>query len=478
MQITAHANYTKTQEEVTTIRDAVAGQYAVKAKERTYLPHPTRGETESKDAKQLYAAFLAGAEFDEYPTNTLDANIGKLSLKSTQIELPERLQYLENDCDGDGLSLIGLLTSCASNVMQVGYHVLVVDYKGLTDVDATQLSLADIQAIKPRATIKQYSRENVINWSFSRKSGVLQLDYIVLREIATDFDPNNMTHNEIKSFIILALDEEGRYYQQKVIEGKSGQEEGERNYVMVGGQPLTWLPVQIVSDDTVSGDLPMGFGILSPIVNLTYARYRMSAVYKATLAQLAPTIMTRGWMNGDMDLFEEVNKRDYIVTGLGGVNNLPNSVEVEIVSSGVSLEPMEKYFAENLDKIKQLGGVVSQTQTNKTATQVETESADQKAQLDMIANAIETSVKQCLLYCGMFEGLWSPDGIEMQSDDIVLQLSREFTKVKMPIEQARMLLDLDLAGKLPEGALLELLHKGNLIDADIAELMNGIDNNA
>ena len=478
MQITAHANYTKTQAEVTAIRDAVAGQYAVKAKQRTYLPHPTRGDTNTDDAKQLYSAFLAGAEFDEYPSNTLDANIGKLSLKSTQIELHDRLQYLESDCDGDGLSLIGLLTSCASNVMQVGYHVLVVDYKGLTDVDATQLSLADIQAIQPRATIKQYTRENVINWSFSRKNGVLQLDYIVLREVATDFDAGTMTHDAIESFIILALDEEGRYYQQKIVKGLAGQEEGERNYVLVNGQPLTWLPVQIVSDETVSGDLPMGFGILSPIVNLTYARYRMSAVYKATLAQLAPTIMTRGWSNGDMDLFQEVNGRNYIVTGLGGVNNLPNSVEVEIVSSGVSLEPMERYFAENLEKIKQLGGVVSQTQANKTATQVETESADQKAQLDMIANAIESSVKQCLLYCGMFEGLWSPDSIEMQLDAIVLQLSREFTKVKMPIEQARMLLDLDLAGKLPEGALLELLHKGNLIDADIAELMNGIDNNA
>ncbi len=478
MQITAHPNYIKTASDVTAIRDAVAGQYAVKAKQRTYLPHPNRGDTSTDDAKLLYAAFLAGAEFDEYPSNTLYANIGKLSLKSTQIELPERLRYLENDCDGDGLSLTGLLTSCASNVMQVGFHVLVVDYKGLTDVDATQLSLADIQAIKPRATIKQYTRENVINWSFARIGGTMQLQYVMLQEITTDFDPRNLVHDTVKSYTVLALDENGNYYQQKIVKGLAGQEESGRNYVTVGGKPLTWLPVQIVSDDAVSGELPIGFGILSSIVNLTYARYRMSAVYKATLAQLAPTIMTKGWSNGDLELFQEVNGRNYIVTGLGGVNNLPNSVEVDIISSGVSLEPMEKYFAENVDKIRQLGGIVSQSQQNKTATQVDTESADQKAQLDTIATAVESGVTQCLLYCGMFEGLWSQDKIESNLDAIVLQLSREFTKIKMPIEQARMLLDLDLAGKLPEGALLELLHKGNLIDADIAELINGIDNNA
>lgn len=476
MQITAHPNYVKTASDVTAIRDAVAGQYAVKAKERTYLPHPNRGDTTSDDAKLLYAAFLAGAEFDEYPSNTLDANVGKLSLKETEIELPDRLTYLLNDCDADGLALTDLLTSCASNVMQVGFHVLVTDYKGLTDVDTTQLSLADIQSIQPRATIKQYARENVVNWSFARIGGTMQLQYIMLQEITTDFDPRNLVHDTVKSYTVLALDENGNYYQQKIVEGISGQEEGERNYVSVGGKPLKWLPVQIVSDEKINGNLPMGFGILSPIVNLTYARYRMSAVYKATLAQLAPTIMTKGWTNGDMELFREVNGRGYIVTGLGGVNNLPNEVEVEIISSGVSLEPMEKYFAENLDKIKQLGGVVSQSQSTKTATQVDMESADQKAQLDMIATAVETGVKVSLLYCGMFEGLWSPDNIESNLDSIMLQLSREFTKIKMPIEHAKLLLDLDLAGKLPQGALIELLHKGNLIDGDIAELIGKMDN--
>lgn len=460
-QIVSHPEYTKMQQKVKETRICVAGEFFVKEAGLDLLPHPSSVDSTSKDAQVRYNIYLANAEWDAYPTQTLKSLVGRMKFDSAVIELPERISYLIESADGDGLSLAGMMHTTASEVLQLKWQCLVVDYQGLSDLPLEELSLADVKALNPRSTIKAYTRENVINWHYERVNGTMQLVYVMLREIGYAFEPHNANRTAIESYLILALDENGNYYQQKITKAlNSSLSTGPMELVTVGGKPLKWLPVLFPSDEELpAGKLPMELGFLSPICDLALARYRMSAEYKETMRNLPPTTYTKGWTGNDHETFKECNGgRDFIITGSGSINNLPNNVTVEVVGINAQVEPYERYFERNTAQARQLGAVIpDDNSVNKTATEVATNAAEQNARLSGIADSIEAAYIRACLYCGMFEGLWSPDSIEENSDQITIELHREFTATKLSADEVRVIMELVMSGlKTREQAIREL----------------------
>lgn len=441
------------------VRDAVRGQYAVKRKSYIYLPHPSELDSTSIKSINRYKTYMAGAEFDEFPSQTLSATLGKFKMDAATIELPSSVEYLEEDANGDGQSMRALMELSASEVLQVKWQVLVSEYQGLSGLDISQMSKADVDALAPRSSIKSYRRESVIDWEFERKNGVMQLVYIVFREEGYEFNPETRVRKEVKTDLILALDEEGNYYQQKNVDGA----DGEKDYVTVGGQPLKWLPVTIIADQELeSGKLPEALGFLSPIVDLAYARYRVSADYKEAMRSLPPTTYTKGWKSGDMDTFREANGRDYIETGAGSVNNLPGEVDVTIEGADTELGGYERYFQDNERRVRALGGVfTTDDQGDRTATEASIDSAERVAKLENIASSIERGYKRAVLYCAMFEGTYAPDQLESAMDDVTIDLPRDFAKAKLsPEEVDRIILLVDRGLMTTDQAVSKLVEGG------------------
>ena len=475
MIISKHQQYIDAQNRVKAVRDAIAGQDAVKKESSTYLPYPTLSDTTSEQAKARYNRYLLGAEFEGFPAQSLTSYVGKLDCERAVIEVPERLEYLLDNADGDGLPLNQIIQNTVANIMQVKFHLLVADYQGLTGYDGNELSLLDLQRLKPRATIKQYDREAIINWHFERRNGVMQCVFLCLREELSEFSEMSMVHQTITRDLILGVDEVG-YYQQVIIETNIGIDRSEKSYVTVNGKNLQWLPIQFVSDEPIISGLPLPTGMITPLCDIAYARYRVSAMYKEALSSITPTIFTSGWRGGDIEQFKEINGRDYIITGLSNVNNLPNDVSVDVISAGSSLEPYERYFEESEKRIKALGGVFSRDAGAKTATQVSSEDSELNAKLGIISTALESAIGRMIAYCGMFEGLFDSEAIEQSLDAITVKMPRDYSEDKVSVETARFWLDLNLAGKLPDDVMLELLHNGGWLDADIAQIINNLDN--
>ena len=92
--ISYHPEFTQMQDELKNVRTAILGSPFVKAEREALLPHPSSIDTTSKDAQMRYDAYLAGAEYDEFPKQTLKTLLGRMNFQSTAIELPERLSYL------------------------------------------------------------------------------------------------------------------------------------------------------------------------------------------------------------------------------------------------------------------------------------------------------------------------------------------------------------------------------------------------
>lgn len=477
VSITNHPDYDIAQPEIKKTRDCVLGSPFVKREGYLYLPHPSQIDPNSKEQQARYQQYKAGAEFPDDTAETKRTLLGKMRFSDAEVELPEKLEYLKSSSDGDGTDASTAMESSVGEALETKFHLLVTDYKGLSDVELQSVSLADIESLDPRATIKQYPRESINNWNFSRIDGVMQLTYLQLLEVGYDFDLDTGTRDKIESYLILALDEEGNYYQQKKIaSGGKDVTEGDRSYVEVGGQPLKWLPVQFVADEPMTpGCLPKGYGFLHPIAEACLSEYNVSAVYKEVQRNLAPTTYTSGWKQGDVEIFQEANGgRSYVATGAGAVNNMPEGVTSEILSVSMEMDDFHWYFDSSAKKRQKLGGAQS-SDVQMTATEADIVAAGQNALLESIATSCENAWKMSFLYCGMFEGLWSPDDLESNADEIKVNLPRDFATPRLTVDEVRVLLEMRQARTISEKELQRQLSNGGWLIEDAMNILEELE---
>lgn len=436
-------NLAEMQGDVLKIRTVIKGAPFVKRNRRALLPSPNEVDSTSTQAVAQYDKYLAGAEFDEYTTRTLHSMIGKLNLDEFTPELDDKLSYLINDVDGDGCSLKALTESLASNVLAVKWHIAAVDYKGLQGIALDNVSRSDAEKLNPRAVIKQYPRESVVKAHFSTVNGKNQLSFIMLLEAGQVFNQSNYQLTDVKSYLILALDEDGNYYQQKVVQSDDGGlVEGERDYQMVGNESLKFIPLEIVSDLEISHCLPEELGFLNPIAELCLHRYNVSADYKEALRKFVPTTDVFGMTENDIEAFEAANGRGYRATGQ--TNLWPTSdITIQTSSTEGSLESFENYDKSSKDKIRSIGGVIPEMSKGDTsATEAVINSAEQNATLNPLVSGIESAVKNLISYCAMFEGLVNQDDTDSYIDKIKFDMPRDFAKVTPNTEAGRFVIEM------------------------------------
>lgn len=455
-------SYTLMLPEVEKVRDCIAGEFFVKQKGSEYLPHPSSVDKTSPEQRMRYKMFIDNAEFDEFPDSTERVMIGKLKLDDIQIELPQKISYLESDSDGDGLSLNGLAELCCRNALEVKWMFLLADYQGLSDLDVHSLSIQELEQANPRATIKQYTRENILDWSFSRIGGKMQLTYILLRECSIQTDPESMTEEKVYSWLKLAIDDDG-YYQQKYVSAvKDGEiTEGEKNYPAVNGSTLDYIPGVFASDEEMPvGKLPEKLGFLNSICDLALARYRTNARYKESLDGLQPMINIYGVDDSDWETYKEINKRNYAAVGVSSPNIWPSeTTKVEILNSNAAFDPWEREFDKNTKTVRALGGVFkTDITTQRTATEIINESENQLAVLYPMVDSVEEAVKTAIWYCGIFEGIYKPEGDV--PEDIIFEMPRDFAATKLSVEEVKALADLFMAGLMPKEELIKIFELG------------------
>jgi len=437
--ITEHPDYTLMRANIKAVRDCVEGEPAIKRGRMTYLKHPNMIDQESPQQLARYDAFLDGAEFDEYPATTLTSMIGQMLEGEIEAELPEALKYLVDDIDGDGMPLSGATENIYSNNLQVKFHILVADYKGLTNVDAEAVSLADIKEQNPRAVIKMYNRESLIDWEFKRVNGRMQLSMMVLVEESTERS-NLFARRNVKTYLVLALDENGDYYQQKYVRDTDVYiKDGEPVYIKEpSGAPLKWIPAEIVVDEEwPAGSLPRRPGYLYPTCMMSLYRYRMSADYKESLRFYQPTLCSTGWPDNGAEIFEALNGRAYFAFGIGVENRLPDGVVPTMLGANGEFEPYENYFEASDKRARAVGAIINDPAqgADVTATKSVIDNKNSTAVMSMIVKNTEAALKRVILYCGMFEGLWGQDNIEANLEQIQLKLPREFVAVTMTAEE-------------------------------------------
>ena len=411
------------------VRDAIKGAPFVKCKGEAYLVNPDTTDRKNTDAgKANYKRYKEGAEFESWTGQTQQSMIGRLNINEIQADLGE-LDYLLSDCDGDGLSLAGSIEQTANDVLAAGWRIGVVDYEGLTESALQDVSLADVKKMmsESKAKIKTYSRESVVKRHFATVNGRKQLQMIMFYELGEVIDTTTFKKETVESYLILALDENGEYYQQKIVKGTTNQE-GVREYIKVANKPLKFIPLVIIADHEVEHELPQELGFLAPIADKCYHRYIVSAEYAFYLSKLAPTTIVYLDSRFSLEQFAELNggSKDF---AQGCVNVLVGESRVEITSAENNVVAYQEKLKDNEEEARSIGAVIpKKDRSDNTATQAFINLAEQNSVLLPLIMNLESSYKWLIAYCAMFQQLTTQENVAEYAANVALALPRELSE--------------------------------------------------
>lgn len=485
MNIT-HPDYQSTIDEVKTVRDCIEGSNSIKNGERSkiYLPNPTdldilRGQ-DFVEATNRYKAYKNRAEFDDFPSRTESGYMG--AMKSTPpdfTKIPPEIEYLLTNSDGDNLTLSESIEITQANLLEVKFHGLLVDFNGLTQVDinddSPQLTNAQAKALDLKATIKHYPRESIVDWDFGVINNQNQLTFIKLAEKTSEIDRETLQRVEVENQLVLALDENGEYYQQQITKTAEGKDEiSDRLYPENNAGRLNLIPFEIVIDQKQkSSSIPKALGILYPICLKALSRYTVSADLKEAIHRSAqPTMWSSGWTNQAFEIYKTLTGNEHIATGSSSHIPLPKDAQIGYLQWDADSNAMFKYMEENQKEAKALGARFDTSDAKDEAVGVaKIRSAEELSALMNIQSSIEESYTRVLGWCFNFMST------STAAPEIEIVLNKEFNKIKLTPQEQKAILDNFTMGLIDRAEALAQLEKGGVLISEAEELLNRSETN-
>lgn len=174
------------------MRDAAAGEGAVKARGEAYLPKPSGFKTRPDGGKAMYDAYRMRAQFPEILAPSISAMVGIIHDSESRVELPGALDFIIERATENGLTLDAFHRRITRQLLEVGRYGV----------------LADAPEGAGQPFLVGYGAEVIINWDADGT-------FFVLDE--TQLVRDGFEWIEFSRFRVLELIE-GRYI-QTVFEG-------------------------------------------------------------------------------------------------------------------------------------------------------------------------------------------------------------------------------------------------------------------
>lgn len=481
---TRHPDYDITIDAVHLVRDAIEGSNAVKNGSRSliYLPDPTSPtilkSQDHLEADSRYRAYKTRAEFDGFPARTESGYMGALkSIAPDFAVIPAEVEYLITDSDGDGLTLEESIEITQANLLEVKFHGLLADFNGLTESDinddSPQLTNAQAKALDLKATIKHYPRESIVDWDYGVVNNQNQLTFVKLTERVSEIDRLTLQRTIIENQLVLALDENGEYYQQQITTDNKGKAViSDLLYPENRNGRLKSIPFEIVIDQKIeSSSIPKSLGILYPICLKAISRYQVNADLKEALNKSAqPTMFSSGWDDSSFETYKRMTDLDHIQTGSGSHIPIPKGSEIGYLEWNADSNGMFKYLEGNQKEAKALGARFDTSDPKDEAVGVaKIRSQEELSALVNIQTSIKESYIRVIGWCFLFMSTSTSE------PEIELVLNKEFNKIKLTPEEQQAILANFTMSLIDKEEALDQLEKGGILITDAETLLSRAD---
>lgn len=381
------------------VRRVCAGAQAVKAGD--FLPIINAAD-QSAENKARNAAYVDRAVFYNVTGRTRDGLLGLAFRRDPDAStMPNKLLYLLQNADGNGVSIYQQSQSVVGSVLETGRHGLLVDYS---------------EGLK-RPLIKAYRAEDIINWRTEVINGETRLTMLVLREI----------HEEADGYETKCLEQWREYglTETGAVEAKLWRRIGEVPTLVeepvvlnTARGALTSIPFVFVGAQ--NNDESIDEAPLYDLAHLNIAHFRNSADYEDNVwfaGQAQP------WISG---LTEEW--RDYLQKHgayVGSRNALPLPVGAAFGFAQVQPNTLSKEAMDQKEvQMASLGAqLLEQSHAAKTATQDDNEKEATTSVLATVVVNVSEAYGAALRFCGQFLGVDVPE-------DAAYRINQDFVSIK------------------------------------------------
>lgn len=426
------------------IADCVKGEKWVKDRKTDYLPQPNASD-QSLENQERYLAYLNRAVFYGVTGRTLSGLVGQVFSRKGILELPPELQVMEDDANGEGVSLEQSVKRATGLVMAFGRAGLYTDYP-TTEATTTK---ADLATGDVRPVINLYQPDHIINWRTTTRGAKTLLSLVVLKEryIASDDSFEAIMETRYR---VLRL--EDNVYTVEIFEGEGGTSTstGITTPLDSAGSPFTKIPFTFIgaeNNDSKIDDPP-----LYDLSTLNIAHYRNSADYEESsfiVGQPTPYFsgLTQAWV-------DEVFDGGTVQLGSRAAVPLPEGGGAGLLQASANTMPMEAMKHKEAQMIALGAKLIEGNTTQITATQAGIESASETSILSSSANNVSAAYTKALEFAAMFTG---------SAGEIKLELNTDFDFSTMSAQEQQQ-----LVATWQSGAISFTEMRDNLRSAGIA----------
>lgn len=399
--------------------------------------------------------YKSGAILTNFTSLTKEGLTGLVYRRAPQIELPSELEYLKEDATGDGRGLEQLSKQILGESLTAGRCGVLVDFPRNTG----GISIRDTQDLKAKLIV--YRAENIINWEVERKGSKDVIKFVVLFEPTLEHPENDPFGWELKEkYRLLALDEEGFYYQAEFSEETDTQgikylAEVKRVYPTdYNGKNLTEVPFCFVgaADNNAEVDKAPLYDIA--LVNIGH--YRNSADFEEAVFVVGqPTIFVSG--SWGIEEFKEALPQG-IKFGSRAGYFLGENGNAQLVQANPNQLAQEAMRA----KEKQIAAIgarlIAEPGGRETAEAARMRYSSQNSALHTVVLNVDLAIIKALNYCIVYMG-GNPESISFK-------LNRQFYDESADpnlIAQTILLYD---RGLISREEIRDDLKQKNVIDVD------------
>mgnify|MGYP001197134513 CR=1 FL=1 len=162
------------------VRTCCDGEDAVKAAGEVFLPDPSEAEyPRTRASHARWERYLQRAVYLNATGRTLQGLVGVAFANWPRIVVPTGAEYLLDDVDGSGVSMVNQSQRVVAEVLQTGRSGLLADATSLDETDkARPMTVGEWEQRGGRLMLVHYSAENILTWEMADR----QLSRLVLRE--------------------------------------------------------------------------------------------------------------------------------------------------------------------------------------------------------------------------------------------------------------------------------------------------------
>jgi len=345
-----HKDYIKALPDWVKCRDAAEGERAIKEKGVLYLPAPGI----NMDADSLeYLAYKKRASFAGFTSRTIEAYVG-LAYSTPPLINSDKwgdAEYIASNCDGAGTALSAQIKKSLADVIITGRGGLLVDYPA---ADATGDELL--------ANISFYNAESIVNWDIKQENGKKSLNWLILREDATDDDSDTPGGAILFQYRVLWLDDDGNV--NGAVFDRYGATIGDYYKVIAAGEPLKEIPFYLINADGTNSSTQF-FGVAVPpvkkVVDINLTHYRTDAEMRMAMHYHA---MPQPYISGATQAFIDQYKDEPLVIGTTEVLMLPDGATFNLAQIDFNATSFHAELNRLRDTAVELGARLAITTTS------------------------------------------------------------------------------------------------------------------